>query len=105
MKGILVTDNNDLDIQVVRNTSGLIVSGLQIGNNDYQRVKLIVEAQKGEFKEFPTLGFGIQNYLKSPTTVKQRFITELQKELKTDGLSSTVEVQGSDFTNFSVNLK
>lgn len=78
---------------------------MQIDNNEYQRVKLIVEAQKGEFKEFPTLGFGIQNYLKSPMTVKQRFITELQKELKTDGLSSTVIVNGSDFSNFSVSLE
>ena len=92
MKGILLTDNYELDIQVVRDANGLIVSGLQVGNIDYQRVKMIVEAQKGEFKEFPTLGFGVQNYLKSPTTVKQRFITELQKELKTDGIHAEVVV-------------
>ncbi len=105
MKGILLTDSYELDIKVERNASGLIVSGLQVGNIDYQRVKMIVGAHKGEFKEFPTLGFGVENYLKSPVTVKQRFITELQKELKTDGIDAEVVIPGNDFNNFSIKLK
>ena len=105
MKGIILTDGYELDITVVRDASGLIVSGLQVGNIDYQRVKMIVEAQKGEFKEFPTMGFGVQNYLKSPTTVKQRFITELQKELKTDGIDVDVVINNNDLSNFSIKIK
>lgn len=105
MKGILLTDSYELDIKVVRDASGLIVSGLQVGNIDHQRVKMIVEAQKGEFKEFPTLGFGVQSYLKSPTTVQQRFVTELQKELKTDDINAEVIITGNDLTNFSIKVK
>ena len=105
MKGILLTDSYELDVKVERDASGLIVSGLQVGNIDYQRVKMIVEAQKGEFKEFPTMGFGVQNYLKSPTTVKQRFITELQKELKTDGIDVDVVINNNDLSNFSIKIK
>lgn len=102
MKGIILTDIYELDIKVERDASKLIVSGLQVGNIGYQRVKMIVEAQKGEIKEYPSLGFGVQNYLKSPTTVKQRFIAELKTELKTDNISADVLVSDNDLSNFSV---
>ncbi len=104
MIGILLNENYDFDIKIVRDESGRIVSGVQLGNIDYQRVKLLVESQKGEFKEFPTVGFGIENFLKSPVTVKQRFITELQVELKSDGLDAEVQT-GKDLNYFSVKLK
>lgn len=105
MNGILLTDNYELDVLVVRDSSGLITSGLKVGDITYQRTKMIVEAQKGEFKEFPTLGFGVQSYLKMPLTVKQRFITELQKELKTDNIDAEVTVTGNDLSNFSIKIK
>ena len=90
--GILLDENFEVAINVVRE-GGLITSGLQVGNIDYQRVKLIVIAQKGEFKEFPTLGFGIDSYLKANyQEVKQRFVNELTKELKSDGMDATVTV-------------
>jgi hypothetical protein len=87
----------------VRLGNGLIAQGLVVGNIDYQRCRLIIEAQKGEVKEFPTLGFGIDNYLKS-VNKRQQFITELTKELKSDGMISARVVVGDDLTQFEVNL-
>ena len=64
-KGILIDDNTgDLKIQVKRE-NGVIVSGLVIGETDYQNVDFIVIANKGDFKEYPTLGVGLERYLKS----------------------------------------
>lgn len=38
-----------------------------VESSDMQHVKHIVESQKGEFKEFPFIGFGVENYLKTNT--------------------------------------
>jgi len=77
---------------------------MQVGNIDYQRVQMIILAQKGEFKEFPTLGFGIDSYLKANVqAVKQRFVTEMTKELKSDGMDAKVTV-GSKLSEFSVEI-
>jgi len=104
MKGILLDENFELMINPVRDSNGLITSGIQIGTIDYQRVKMIVLAQKGEFKEFPTLGFGIDNYLKANVQdVKQRFVNEMTKELKSDGMNAKVTV-GSKLSDFSVEI-
>jgi len=104
MKGILLDENFELMINPIRDSNGLITSGIQIGTIDYQRVKMIVLAQKGEFKEFPTLGFGIDNYLKSNVQdVKQRFVNEMTKELKSDGMNAKVTV-GSKLSDFSVEI-
>jgi hypothetical protein len=104
MNGILLSENFELVINPVRDDNGLITQGIQIGNIDYQRVKMITMAQKGEFKEFPTLGFGIDNYLKvNEKDVRQRFIVELTKELKSDGMNAKVTV-GSKLSDFSVEI-
>lgn len=105
MNGIMLVDNYDLEIEPVRLANGLIASGLVIGNIDYQRCRMIIEAQKGEFKEFPTLGFGIDNYLKSVTSQKrQQFITELTKELKSDGMTTIKVIVGDDLSQFEIEL-
>ena len=81
------------------------VAGMVIGNIDFQRCRMIIEGQKGEFKEHPTLGFGIDNYLKSVTSqTRQKFITELTKELKSDGMTSAKVVVGDDLTQFTIDL-
>lgn len=56
--GIQLTSDLELAINVVRD-NGLIMSGLAIGDTLYQNQYLILAAQKGEFKENPTLGVGI----------------------------------------------
>jgi hypothetical protein len=105
MNGILLNDNYDLKIEPVRLANGLIASGLVVGNIDYQRCRMIIEAQKGEFKEFPTLGFGIDNYLKSVTQQKrQQFATDLTKELKSDGMATVKVIVGDDLSQFEIEL-
>lgn len=58
--GILL-DPQTLDIQlnIERNSLGLIAGGLAVGNTLYQNQALILQACKGEYKEHPTLGVGI----------------------------------------------
>lgn len=58
--GILL-DPETLDIQlnVERDSSGLIIGGIVVGNTLYQNQALILQAAKGEYKEMPTLGVGI----------------------------------------------
>jgi hypothetical protein len=103
MKGILL--NEDLELRIEpQMKDGLIVSGLVVGDIGYQRARLIMEANKGEFKEAPTLGFGIDNYLRSVTEErKQEFRTELTKELKSDGLKPKVTI-GDDLTKIDIDL-
>lgn len=104
MNGILIDDTNDLLVKPTYDDSGLIASGLQIGNIDYQRCRLIIEAHKGEFKEVPTLGFGIDGYLKEGIEKKQQFINELTKELKTDGFANAKVTVGDSLLDFSVEV-
>ncbi len=106
MIGILVDDNNELRFSVKRDSNGLITQGLMIGNIDYQRCRFIITAQKGEFKNAPTLGFGIDNYLKKPVTPhgRQQFITELKSELSSDGITAPVKVDGNDISKFEIDI-
>jgi len=106
MRGILLDRvTGDLQVQVKRDANGLITSGLVIGNTDYQNMNLIIQAQKGEFKEFPTLGFGIDNYLKAPEMTKQIFENDLEIELKSGGYSNTKVTVGDTLLQFSIDLK
>lgn len=59
--GIQLTSDLELATNVVRDSTGLIVSGLVVGDTLYQNQYLILQAQKGEFKENPTLGVCIND--------------------------------------------
>ncbi len=104
MKGIILEDN-DLKVDVKRDANGLITSGLVIDYDTYQRCELIIWSQKGEFKEYPTLGFGIESYLRSPLAVKQEFVNNMQTELKSDGIIAKVLVNQNDLSNFQLEIK
>ena len=102
MTGIMIDQDFDLEIKVKKDASGKITSGLVLDNTDYQRCHMITIAQKGEFKGTPTLGFGIENYMRDTViTNGQKFKTELQKELKTDGINAEVNVS-RDNTKFNI---
>ena len=103
MKGI-VLENDDLKVTVKRDEKGLITSGLVLDDVTFQRCDLIIRAQKGEFKEHPTLGFGIESYLRRPLTVRQEFINNMQTELKTDGFAAKVIVNQNDLSDFKIEL-
>ena len=82
--GIQLTNNMELAINVVRDSNGLIVSGITIGDTLYQNQFMILQAQKGEFKENPTLGVGINDMANDDDlTVWKKAIRE---EFAKDGL-------------------
>ncbi len=104
MTGILIDKDYELQVKVKRDSAGLIAQGLLLGNIDYQRCSLIIISQKGEFKEVPTLGLGIDNYLKQSLSAheRQKFITELKSELSSDGINAQIRITDNDISKFSI---
>lgn len=84
MKDILLDDTGDLLIQ-----DGDFV----IGNADNQHQLDIITATKGEFKEFPEIGVGIEAMLSDDDFVE--FLIEAKKNLEYDGM----EINNIEFTN------
>lgn len=64
-KGILLDDAFGLKVLPVRDTSGKIISGLQVGNTLYQNQALILILHPGALKLAPTVGVGISDILQS----------------------------------------
>ncbi|MDR3350712.1 MAG: hypothetical protein LBN98_03560 [Prevotellaceae bacterium] len=60
---IQLTENFDLRIHIIRDATGLITSGLAIGDVTAQNQAIILVAHKGEFKEHPTLGVGLNDII------------------------------------------
>lgn len=54
-------DSGDLQVSTERDALGLIAQGLESGDTTYQNQAIILQASKGEFKEYPTLGVGISD--------------------------------------------
>lgn len=72
---ILKDDNNEL----------LFENGdFAIGQSDQQHVGDIFISQPGEWKEFPVLGFGAVNYLKTGVT-ESEFKRDLKLQFQYDG--------------------
>lgn len=89
-QGILLNDERDLQIGIKRDASGLIMGGMVVGESDCDHVALIVESDKGDFKDFPVLGVG-EKYLKSVGRVSQ-LRAEIQTQLELDGYKADVQV-------------
>lgn len=104
-KGILLDESDDLMIHPKRDESGKIVSGLVVDVSDEQNARLIVEAQKGQFKEYPTLGFNVQRFLKKTTIARQQFIRELTVELQSDNIKVKSINVSSDLQTFNIEIK
>ncbi|MTK53297.1 hypothetical protein [Paludibacter sp.] len=103
MQGILLTDTNDLQLSVVKDSTGLITSGMVVGNSDYQRARLITMFRKGEVKEYPTLGFGIEQYNKAVVNT-QKFASELETELNADGFKNPRVTVTENLETFEIEL-
>ena len=77
MKGILL--HNELGDIVIRNGT------MATGTTDEQNAQLIVLAEKGEFKEYPQLGVGISQFLKS-TGRENELLRTIRIQLALDGI-------------------
>lgn len=61
--GILINDNYDVIVAPLRDSTGKIVSGLQVGKTLVQNQGLILIGTPGEVKEAPQLGVCIEGML------------------------------------------
>ena len=81
--GILLDENMELVITPVRDSAGLITSGLVLGDVTFQNQKILINAVKGEIKEDPMVGVGASNYVESND--KEGFAREIRSQLTRDG--------------------
>jgi hypothetical protein len=78
MKKIGIQLDQDIDI-IVSN------GHLQIGHTLYQNQYLILKAQKGDYKEYPILGVGIDDITNDEDTTEWK--RRIREEFERDGLS------------------
>lgn len=78
MKGILL--NTDIGDILIDNSSRLMV----IGDIATQNAKLIIEANKGELKEQPMRGVGLDSFAEGHTV--ERLVREIRREFFFEGL-------------------
>lgn len=84
--GILIDPaTGDLQVSLERNAQGLITQGLAVGYTAYQNQAVILQAFKGEFKEYPTLGVGISDILGDHEATGWK--REIALQLETDGMT------------------
>ncbi|AQY22970.1 hypothetical protein [Riemerella anatipestifer] len=77
-KDILLDEDGDLNFHN---------GDFDIGQSDQQHIEHIIAAQKGEYKNFPFVGFGVINYLKGDTS-KSDFKRDLKIQIENDGYSN-----------------
>lgn len=95
MKDILLDSKGDLLIQ-----NGDFV----IGESDNQHQLDIITAAKGEFKEFPEIGVGINEMLSDDDFVE--FLIEAKKNLEYDGMKiNNIEFTADGSLNIDGNYK
>lgn len=82
MTGIQLTDY-DLDVKVKRDSYGRIISGLAVGDILHQNQAVILSIRKGELKENPSVGVGLQDMLLEHDTDAIR--REIRQQLELDG--------------------
>jgi hypothetical protein len=56
MRGILLNEQNDLDIRVKRDENEMITQGLVVGENTVQCAALVLAMNQGDLKEDPIVG-------------------------------------------------
>jgi hypothetical protein len=64
MRGIMLSADNDLEINVQRDSNGLITSGLVIGERKIQDAYVVLNINQGELKEDPIAGANLLRYIR-----------------------------------------
>lgn len=82
MNGIQTTDY-DIDVKVLRDSSGKIVSGMVVGDILAQNQALILQLHKGELKEDPSVGVGISDMILDSDL--QNWSREIREQMELDG--------------------
>lgn len=93
-KDFLLASSGDLEI---------INGDLKIGKSDQQHVEDIIESYAGWWKEYPTLGVGVQNYLNSNGN-NQQLARNIIVQLVSDGyVVSNPEISLNVDGTFTIN--
>lgn len=82
MKGIQLIDY-DLQVKVEKDKFGKVVSGLVVGDILHQNQALLLSIRKGELKENPSIGVGLQDMLLEHNLMDIR--NEIRQQLEMDG--------------------
>ena len=88
MKGAMVDDSYDLKIDVKRDAGGMITGGLVIGDITFQNQEFIIMAKKGEFKEAPLRGVGINYFLDDENP--ENLVRAIRTELAAEGIAELI---------------
>lgn len=86
-KGIQLSGDLDIMIDPRRDAGGTIISGLNVGDTLYQNQYMILAAQKGEIKEFPDMGVGLEEIVNDNQIPAWR--KTIYQELEKDGFRVT----------------
>ena len=70
-KGILLTSDFELAVNVVRDANGLIVSGLVVGSSIDQDAVMVLKLHQGDLKEDPLLGPGLTKFIRGKVDKSQ----------------------------------
>ena len=82
MRGIQMTEY-DLEVKVVRDSSGRIVSGLTVGDILHQNQALILLFHKGDLKDDVSVGVGIDRMMLDNDRLS--WSREIREQLEMDG--------------------
>ena len=91
----------DLDVQVVRDSAGRIVSGLIVGDILHQNQALILAFHKGDLKDDVSVGVGIDRMLLDNDVLAWK--REIREQLEMDG--QTVEEVAIDNKSIKINAQ
>ncbi|CAA0153108.1 hypothetical protein [Tenacibaculum maritimum] len=94
MKDLLLDENGDLAI---------VDGDFVIGESDQQNVEILLVSNKGEFKEFPLVGFGAINYIKSNVS-EIEFKRDLKLQLEYIGYNNPKIDLSEGFENLKIEV-
>lgn len=83
--GILLEQEGDVMVDVVRDKNGMIESGLVVGHTLYQNQYILLKAYPGELKEYPVLGAGIGDIVNDREIAG--WSTRIREQLERDGMN------------------
>ncbi len=83
-KGILLnTETGDIQINVIRDASGLIMGGFVVGDVTQQNQATIIMLHPAELKRAPTIGVGLSSIINSHETLLYKH--KVREQLEADG--------------------
>ena len=94
------------DIKLDDNLELVIVNGdFVAADSNNQNVQIIFEAQKGEIRSSPGLGFGAAKYLKKTDVTTREFLRNLKVELEKDSYNNVDITLNSDTKKLDIKIE